>query len=95
MPGFRETCAVRDWLPIDVMTFGTICHGGASQKGRRVYAVPGTDETRADGVIHADGRWVWALYGPRWRECALERDSDITGEFPCGNDGRLVQGRFR
>ena len=95
MPGFRETPQLRDWLFRDVMAFQTITHGGASKRGTRVFAVPGTDETRADGVIHNDGRWVWALYGPRWRECALERASDIVSEFSCGEFGKFVQGRLR
>lgn len=95
MPGFRETPQLRAWLPRDLMAFQTITHGGASKRGTRVFAVPGTDETRADGVIHNDGRWVWALYGPRWRECALERASDIVSEFSCGEAGKLVQGRLR
>ena len=95
MPGFRETPQLRDWLPRDVMAFQTITHGGASRRGTRVFAVPGLDETRADGVIHDDGRWVWALYGPRWRECALERASDVVSEFSCGEFGKFVQGRLR
>lgn len=92
MPGFRTSPAVRDWLPRDVMTFSSLVHGGASQRGRRVFAVPGVDETRADHVFADDGRFVAAIYGPRWREVTQERDADITHTLDLGDAGRLVQG---
>jgi hypothetical protein len=92
MPGFRASPAVRDWLPRDLMTFTSLVHGGASQRGRRVFAVPGVDETRADHAFADDGRFVAALYGPRWREVTQERAADITQTLDLGDAGRLVQG---
>jgi hypothetical protein len=94
MPGFRVGPQVRDWLPLDVMAFGSLVHGGESQAAR-VFAVPAKDETRCDHAISADGRFVVAIYGPRWRECRQVRNADIVSEFSCGEAGKLVQGRLR
>lgn len=93
MPGFNATCAIRDALPRDLMAFGALVHGGASQ-ARRVFAVPGTDETRADHAIHADGRFVCAVYGPRWREVTQVRAAKIERRIDCGNDGYIIIGRI-
>lgn len=93
MPGFRETCAMRDALPRDLMTFGALVHGGASQRGRRVFAVPSDDPTRADHAIHADGRFVMAAYGPSWKGVYQERTCQIEKRIDCGEAGYVVVGR--
>lgn len=95
MPAFRETPMMRDSLPSDLMSFQSMVHGGASQKGRRVFAVPGTDETRADHAIHADGRFVCAAYGPNWKGVYQERDCVIERKIECDEAGYVVVGRLR
>lgn len=94
MPGFRDTPMMRAALPADLMTFESLVHGGASQKGRRVFAVPGTDETRADHAIADDGRFVCAVYGPRWKDVTQERDCRIERQIECGEAGYVVVGRL-
>lgn len=93
MPGFRETCAMRDALPRDLMTFQTLVHGGASQKGRRVFAVPRTDGTRCDHALHADGRFVCAVYGESWRQAYQDRTCQIEKRIDCGEAGYVIVGR--
>jgi hypothetical protein len=92
-PGFAEVPQAVAWLPIDVQTFSTVCHGGTRWKGTRVYAVPGTDQTRADHAINSDGRFCCLMYGPRWRECYAERPHRIEQQVDFGDKGRLVIGR--
>lgn len=94
MPGFRETPAMRAALPADLMTFGSLVHGGASQKGRRIWAVPSTDETRCDHAMHADGRYVVAVYGPRWRDAMRERSCHVERRIDCGEAGFVEIGRL-
>jgi hypothetical protein len=94
MPGFKETPAAIAYLPKDVMAWPTLVHGGTSQQGRRVFAVPSTDATRADHALSNDGRFVCAMYGPRWRECTVERPHQAIVDVTFGNDGRLVVGRI-
>ncbi len=93
MPGFTQTPQVRAQLPRDLMSYGTLCHGGVSQRGRRVFAVPGTDETRADHAIHADGRFVMAAYGPSWKGVYQERTCQIEKRIDCGEAGYVIVGR--
>lgn len=92
MPGFLSADYIRSSLPSDLMTFQSLVHGGASQKGRRVFAVPGTDETRADHAIHDDGRFVCIMYGPNWRNVIQEKEARIGQIIECGDAGRIVIG---
>ena len=91
-PGFREIPSIARQLPRDVMRFSTLCHGGASQRGRRIFAVPGTDETRADHAISADGRFVVCIYGPSWRGVTQERAATIHTTILCGDAGSILIG---
>lgn len=95
MPGFKETPSYTAKLPKDLMTFSTLCHGGDTWRGTRVFAVPGGDETRADHAIANDGRFVCILYGPNWKNCRVERDYDTLEDWTFGQDGRVVVGRIR
>jgi len=77
------------------MTFDRLVHGGASQKGKRIYAVPGTDSsTRADHAIHADGRYVVAVYGHRWPSALRERACAVERKIVCGDAGFVEIGRL-
>jgi hypothetical protein len=96
MPGFWEVPRAVALLPADVMRWSKLVHGGARDGSLRVFAVPGTDDTRADHAIeHADGsgRFVCLLYGPRWRECRQVRPAELHLEQDFGDVGRLVIGR--
>lgn len=94
MPGFSSTPQMRDALPADLMTFGSLVHGGTSQKGKRIWAVPSTDATRCDHAIHADGRYVVAVYGPRWKDAMRERNCTVERRIDCGEAGFVEVGRL-
>lgn len=66
-PGFREAAAVASILPSDLMRFGTLCHGGESQRGRRVLCATGEGQSlaRVDQAIADDGRFVAIAYAQR------------------------------
>jgi hypothetical protein len=91
--GFQCAKIARAILPKDLMTFETLVHGGESQMGKRVRAVPAKDETRADQALHTDGRVCSIEYAGRWREVRSEKSLTITSEYQFGDLGRVVQGR--
>ena len=93
MPGFKDVPLVREILPKDISTFTDRFHGGESFSFKRLWAVPSTDETRADHVMHSDGRFAVLLYGPRWRECRQVRDCEILQEVEFGPWGKLILGK--
>lgn len=60
--GFVETPRAYRWLPKDVASFGTLHHSGDSWRGTRIVAIEG--ETRVDGRLSSDGRFVYTIDGP-------------------------------
>lgn len=93
MPGFLSVPKIKTILPRDIATFTNRFHGGLSSGNKRIFAVPGNDETRADHVLHADGRFCVLMYGPRWREVRQVKDCEIIKEVEFGHYGKLVIGK--
>lgn len=91
--GFVETPKAVALLPTDIMTWPTYCHGGSSQT-QRVFAVPGTDDTRADHTIAEDGRFCVRCYGSRWREVYAVKDHRVELQRDFGDKGRVILGRM-
>jgi len=95
MAGFDSVCALLDLLPRGIGAWDRLFHGGASNRGTRIYAVPGTDETRCDHVLDtATGEFAVIQHGPRWRECYAERAHSVTRIIDCGAWGRIILGRI-
>lgn len=94
MQGFQSVPLVRDWLPRDISQFTDRFHGGTAFAHKRIFAVPGTDETRADHVVHPDGRFVVLLYGPNWKNCQKVKDCSIEKEYDFGKWGKAICGRL-
>ena len=94
MPGFAEVPALLARLPKDIGRY-TLVHGGASQRGRRIFAVPsrGSDDTRADCAIGSP-LFACVIYGTRWREVQLERSASFMVDEHRGDRGRIVIGRL-
>jgi hypothetical protein len=94
MPGFWDTPAAVALLPKDVMAFSSLVHGGATQRGRRVFAVTRDDHTRADHAISSDGRFTCIQYGPSWQTNVVERPYEPIVEKTFGTEGRFTYGRI-
>lgn len=95
MPGFSTVCAALDLLPRDIGSWDSLFHGGASNRGKRIWAVPGTDNTRCEHIIDTrTGRVGILMHGPRWRECYPERPMRIETDHTFGAVGRLVVGQI-
>jgi len=93
-PGFRDIDRLRRWLPADVMGWARV-HGGGGNRGRRVFAVPSNDETRADHAINeATGDYVVVISGESRRGVSQEHDASVE-DFPLEDGYRIVKGRIR
>ncbi len=91
-PGFRESAVIASVLPPDLMRFQTLCHGGDSQRGRRVLCATGKDDylIRADHAIHDDGRFVIIAYAATPGDWVvglkIERGCELTTIHPVTRD---------
>jgi hypothetical protein len=92
MPGFREVPQVRKLVPHDIMRYsGPIFHGGETWRNERTFAAQG--DTRADHVIHSDGRRLVMIYGPSGLDVPQSRGLNVEVDERWGNEFRVVFGR--
>lgn len=76
--GFYEVPKAVRLLPTDVMTFRALCHGGESQRGKRIFVANPEGTLRCEHRINADGRFAAIIYAgaPSSWNVPIERSFD-------------------
>jgi hypothetical protein len=79
--GFAEVPRVRVLLPADVMAWPTICHGGESWRGKRVFVGNATGSVRCDHRLSDDGRVTAILYAETPGTHVIPVERAVEGEI--------------